>query len=238
MGITEITALVENYGISGAIFVLFIFSISKIVKSEWFDNIVTKISEKFIERFIKNKRTGSDSIDNISESDIINHDFFNYINFWMYSKVPTLEFSSEYRTAVFRKYLSLYLKSYKENLSKFIESGEYKDMDRPSLNNALLDLVNNIIYDYERHSREAGIPPIIIEKMKVSNNNTITLLISLIDSICSNQFYYSENNLLIIYSLLNITHSILDGTISNSEIVCNSINGQLKGLVFEGKKEK
>ena len=34
------------------------------------------------------------------------------------------------------------------------------------------------------------------------------------------------------YSILNILLSVLENTISNSEAVCNSINGQLKGLQF------
>ena len=31
--------------------------------------------------------------------------------------------------------------------------------------------------------------------------------------------------------------SVLENTISNADSVCNSINGQLKGLKFEGKVE-
>ena len=39
---------------------------------------------------------------------------FNYIDLWSYSKVPTIQFSTDYRTVVFRKYLTIFLKSYKE----------------------------------------------------------------------------------------------------------------------------
>ncbi len=35
------------------------------------------------------------------------------------------------------------------------------------------------------------------------------------------------------YSILNIVLSVLESTISNSESICNSINGQLKGLAIE-----
>jgi hypothetical protein len=31
--------------------------------------------------------------------------------------------------------------------------------------------------------------------------------------------------------------SILENTVNGSEVICNSINGQLKGLSFEGKIE-
>jgi len=93
------------------------------------------------------------------------------------------------------------------------------------------------VYDYEKECDDVGIPKIIVEKMKVKNNDTIALTLDLIEGVCSSQFYKSEKNLLKVYSILNILLSVLENTISNSENVCNSINGQLKGLTFDGKKE-
>jgi hypothetical protein len=78
---------------------------------------------------------------------------------------------------------------------------------------------------------------IVIEKMKIKNNETIKLKIDLIEGICSSQFYSSDKNLLKVYSILNILLSVLENTISSSESICNSINGALKGLTFDGKKE-
>ena len=238
MGLTEISTIIDKYGIRGAIFIIFIFIIYSAVKSEWFGNIISKVSEKFIERFMKNKTKDLDTqVRNITDSDIINHDIFNYIDFWMYSKVPTFQFSTEYRTAVFRKYLSIYLKSYKRKISEFVNEKDYQKMDDAKIWKALLDLINRIVQDYEREMVEAGIPKIVIEKMKTKNNDTITLTIDLIEGICNSQFYDSENNFLKVYSILNILLSVLENTISHSEGVCNSINGALKGLSFDGKIE-
>jgi hypothetical protein len=97
---------------------------------------------------------------------------------------------------------------------------------------AFLDLLNKIIYDYERQMFDAGIPNIVIEKMKVRNNDTINLTIDLIEGICGSNFYDSDNNYLKVYSILNIILSVLDNTISNSESTCDSINGQLAGMTF------
>jgi hypothetical protein len=174
---------------------------------------------------------------NITESDISNHDVFNYIDFWVHSKVPTIQFSTEYRTVVFRRYLSVYLRSYKKNLISFVNDGSYQQMDDAQLWKAFLNLINNIVYDYERESEDIQIPKIVIEKMKSKNNDTIVLTIDLIEGICGSQFYTSDKNYLKVYSILNILLSVLENTISNSENVCNSINGQLKGLTFEGKTE-
>jgi hypothetical protein len=235
--LTELSKIIELYGVKGAIFAIIILLIFTSIKSEWFSKILSKIAEFFIEKFMKNKTKDTSLVRNITDSDITNHDVFNYIDFWMYSKVPTFQFSTEYRTAVFRKYLVIYLRSYKKNISKFTLSKEYQEMDDAKLHTNLLNLINMTVYDYEREAEESGIPKIIIEKMKLKNNDTISLTLDLIEGICNSQFYKSEKNLLKVYSIMNILLSVLENTISNSENVCNSINGQLKGLTFDGKKE-
>jgi hypothetical protein len=238
MELGDFSKLVEIYGIKGAIFLLILFLILSFFKSKLLGRIFTKISDYLIEKFMKLKTKDVNSpVKMVSESDITNHDIFNYIDFWMYSKVPTFNFSTEFRTAVFRKYLTIYLRSYKKNIADFVNSKNYQTMDSAQIWKALLDLINRIIYDYEREMIEAGITKIVIEKMKSKNNDNITLTIDLIEGICNSQFYDSDKNLLKVYSILNILLSVLENTISNSEPICNSINGSLKGMTFEGKTE-
>jgi hypothetical protein len=229
---------VEIYGLKGLIFVFVVIIIAAIVKSDWFGKWLSKLSDKFVERFMRNKTKNiTNEVRNITESDITNHDIFNYIDFWMYSKVPTFQFSTEYRTAVFRKYLTIYLRNYKKNISNLVTSKEYQTMDQAQITQSMLKLLNNIVRDYEREMIDVGLPQIVVDKMKLKNNDTITLTIDLIEGISTSQFYQSEKNLLKVYSILNIMLSVLENTISNSEEVCDSINGQLKGLTFEGKVE-
>jgi hypothetical protein len=234
MDIKDVISLFEKFGITGGIVTLVLLVFIFAFKTSWINTVLSKLSEKFVERFMKKKTKNSttSNVKSISDSDIINHDIFNYIDFWTYSKVPTFQFSTEYRTVVFRKYLTIYLKCYKRDIQKFINDKDYQQMDDAKIWKALLNMINTIVFDYEREMIEAGIPKVVIEKMKVKNNDTITLTIDLIEGICTSQFYDSENNLLKVYSILNILLSVLENTISNSESVCNSINGQLKGLVF------
>jgi hypothetical protein len=110
-------------------------------------------------------------------------------------------------------------------------------MDDPQILKAFLNLVNQTVFDYEREMVEVGIPAIIIEKMKIKNNDNILLTIDLVEGICSSQFYDSEKNLLKVYSILNILMSVLENTVNGSEVVCDSINGQLKAMTFNGKTE-
>ena len=207
-----------------------------LTKSTWFNGFMTKISDRFLDKVIK-KKTELTKIRTITESDILNHEIFKYIDFWMYSKVPTIQFSTEYRTVVFRKYLDIYLKKHKENIKSYVDDKKFETMDDPTLWNSLLTLINDTIYDYEKEMGNSGIPKIVIEKMKIKNNDVISLTIDLISGVCDSQFYTSDKNLLKIYSILNIMLSILENTISNSEHICNSINGQLKGLSMDGKTE-
>lgn len=232
----DLYRLLSEYGIRGFLFAFLVFLGTAIVKSNWFSTWWSKLTDKIVEWFMKRKV--KEVKHEISESDIINHDIFNYIDFWTYSKVPTFQFSTEYRTIIFKKYLTIYLKCYKKGLSEFLQKKDYQSMDQSQLWKSFLELINKIVWDYERECDEAGIPKIIVLKMKSKNNDTITLTIDLIESISNSQFYEGDKNLLKMYSILNILLSILENTISNSESVCNSINGQIKGLsiIENGRK--
>ena len=238
MEFKDILKVFDTYGWFGGMSVLILAIIFILVKNKWLTGLWTKVSEKIVERFMKSKT--SDVVTHlrtITESDITNHDIFNYIDFWTYSKIPTFQFSTDYRTAVFRKYLAIYLRSHKSNLSSFVNNKAYEKMDDAEIWKTFLDLMNRIVYDYEREMSDSGIPKVVIDKMKVRNNDTITLTIDLIEGVCNSQFYDSENNFLKVYSILNILLSVLENTIMNSNNVCNSINGQLKGLKFDGFTE-
>ena len=232
----EIQYLIEifkEHGFGGLIFMAAVLSLISAFKSDWIKTIYAKLVDKFVERFMsdKTKDTKLTLVNNITEADITSHEIFNYINLWKYSMVPTMNFSTEYRTVVFRKYLTIYLECYRDDLKDFLQS-DYESMGPSEIKGAFLNMINKIIYDYERKMVDAGIPHIIVEKMKVRNNDTIHLTIDLIEGICGSNFYDSDNNYLKVYSILNIILSVLDNTISNSESTCDSINGQLAGLSF------
>jgi hypothetical protein len=232
MGISDIFKYVDKYGVGGVVLIILFLLILTIFKADWFSNLINKLVNNFFK-----KRNIDEELKNITESDILNHDIIKFIDFWIYSKVPTFKFSTDYRTSVFRKYIELYLKGYKKNINEFIKSGKFKEMDDAQIWKHSLSLINNTIYEYESEMRRNGIPDVIIEKMKIKNNDTLSLTIDLIEGICNSRFYGSKNNLLKVYSILNILLSILENTISHSDFVCNSINGELKGLEFDGHVE-
>jgi hypothetical protein len=233
----ELNKLIEIYGFKGLGIAFLVMILSSILKSDWFKKKWSKFIDWTIEWFL-NRKNVDEEVRHINESDILNHDIFNYIDFWIYSKVPTIQFSTEYRTIIFKKYLTIYLKSYKKVIQEFINSGSYKNMDQSEFWKNLLSMINRIVYDYEKECSNVGIPDIIINRMKQRNNESIQLTIDLVSNITNSQFYQSDNNFLKLYSILNIILSVLENTISNSESICNSINGQLKGMsIIEGGRE-
>ena len=233
----KIIEMLAKYGWKGIALAIVLIILWNFLKSKYVMDLWGKFTDKVVMFFLKNKVKELPT-KVISESDITNHDIFNYIDFWTYSKVPTFQFSSEYRTFVFKKYLSIFLKCYKKDLSEFVNSKDYQTMDQSELWRSLLNIINKIVYDYEKECEEAGVPKVIIMKMKAKNNDTIQLTIDLIEGITNSQFYESEKNLLKMYSILNIILSILENLISSSETVCNSINGQLKGMwIMDGNRK-
>jgi hypothetical protein len=224
----------SQYGLVGTIIGMVILGIAAVIKTDWFSKLLEKLIDRFFsKKDAKKELSNKVNIKNIiSESDILNHDIFNYVDFWIYSKVPTLQFSSEYRTIVFRKYLTVFLNKHKEDIKKYIFDKDFQTMDSAQLWTSLLSLINNIIFDYEKEMEVIGIPKIIIEKMKSKNNDSISLTIDLIEGVCNSNFYTSEQNLLKMYSILNIMLCVLENTIYSSAHICNSINGQLKGAKF------
>lgn len=228
MNFSELFSYTDKYGVGGVLLISVVSIIMVLFKSEWFSKLISKL----IDSYKKDENKGFKK--NIRESDIVNHDITKFIDFWLYSKVPTLQFSTEYRTAVFRRYIEIYLKSYKKNINEFINSGKFKEMDDAEIWKYSLTFINDTIFDYETEMKKNGIPDIIIAKMKVKNNDTLSLTMDLIEGICNSSFYTSNSNLLKVYSILNILLSILENTISHAEPVCDSINGELKGLEFNG----
>ena len=230
MTANDLIGLLKAYGFQGSGLLIILFVIWAFLRTDWVSNKITKI----FNGIIGNKKDSSI----INESNIVNHNMFNYIDHWLLQQIPTIRFSTEYRTIVFRKYLTILLMKYRDSMKAYINSKVYEKMDDSELWKSILTLLNTIVYDYEREMESMGIPKIIIEKMKERNNETITLIIDLTEGVCSGEFYDSENNLLKIYSIQNILLSVLQNIISNSIAVCDSINGGLKGqyVIVDGKK--
>lgn len=225
-GISEIFELISEHGIMTTFIAIVISVIVMLARADLLGDIF-----KWGKKIIVKKKTIQISV---KESDIINHEIFNLVDFWVYSKIPTLSLSTDFRTAVFQRYLHIYFKSYKDILHIFVNAGSYKSLDNSELRKSLLKLITDVVFDYESEMTRSRIPCVVISKMKAKNNDPLNLTIDLINSICDSDFYNSTHNLLKVYSFLNIVLSILENTMSHCEEVSNNINGEMKGFEFNG----
>jgi len=219
----DLLELMEQYGIKGLIVFVAVSLIASLFRPEVLNKGIDKISDFF-------KSGKKDQL--VTESNILNHDLFNFIDFWIESTIPTMEFATKFREAVFRKYLIIFMEEYKSGMLSFIKEEKYKSMDEAELWKEFIDIVNKIVANYEKRSIEVGIPPVVVFKMKIKNNDTIKLMMDLVNNISRSDFYESDDNYLKLYSIMNIMLSILENTITNSVVVCDSINGEMRGLKF------
>lgn len=228
----DLLAVFNQFGVFGTIVVIIIYIIVNNLAND--DNLLGKILT-WIKKKMGIKPTKN--INEVSDSDIINHEIFNNIDVWTQSQIPTLNFKTDFRNAVFKKYLIIFCKKYKEHLKEYVENEEYKNKDKFELKQSFYDLINKIVFDYERECTEVGIPKIVIEKMKIKNLEFLTISLSLISSLCDFEQIETENNSIKVKSILNVLNTLLENVIDYSEEVCSSINGELKGIYFEGIKE-
>jgi len=227
----------KDLGLGGLVVSTITFIMWLIEKTFGLPPFITNLFYKIIDLFLKRKMANLNDVQVLKENDIQKHDIFNYIDYWIFVNIPTIRFSTEFRTVVFRKYLTIYLQTHKSNIHSFVYDKEFEHWESAEFWTNILGLINKIVVDYEKEMKLAGIPDVVIEKMKEKNNDTISLTIDLISTISNSQFYSTDKNLLKVYSILNIFLSILENTISSSERICNSINGEMKGLTMDGKTE-
>ncbi len=237
MTTSDIATFITTY-FGKIIFAIFALLFYSLLKTEFIKKATTKWIDGLLNKIKGGKRkTVSEQSLEVSENDILHHDIFNYTNVWIETNIPNMVFFTEFRTIAFRKYLMIFFETYQSKLYEFVRDPAYKKMSNPELKQTLIKLLTNIIQQYELEMKKQGLPDIIIHKMKNKNNETLNLIMELINSICNSNFYDTEDNLLKIYSFLNILFAILENIVSNSELVCNSINGELKDLVIDGVTE-
>lgn len=222
----------SGYGITGTILVALAYISRFVAKSKWFEKIIDKVVDNLFTK--KDKKSTNETV---AESNIVNHEIFSYIDFWVSNKIPSMVFANDFRTAVFRKYLSVYLLKYKNNLKEFVTDKKYQTMSENELFGALIGLVNKTIYEYEMELTEIGVPHIVISRMKIKCNEFTALSIDLMEGICTNDFFNSDKNLLKVSAVLNTLYPVFNNLILNSIPTCNSINGAMQGMTFQGYME-
>src|SRR5690554_4714725 len=93
VGIEDLFGLVSEHGILTTLIVVVIFVIVMLAKA----NLLGDFTKGLGKLFKKKEKKETTQIQ-VKDSDIINHEIFNLIDFWVYSKIPTLELRTDFRT--------------------------------------------------------------------------------------------------------------------------------------------
>lgn len=236
MSIEDIIKVTTHFEDKGIGFMVLIMILILLTKSKIFKDLLNKVLTFFVDKLIMKKESNIEI--KLSESDLIHHDMFSYIEYWTQSNINKIAFSTEFRTMVFRRYLKIYLNTYSKEIKHYLNEKSYKNMGDAELRNSIQSLLTNIEVKYESTMVEAGIPIVVIEKMRISNSTTSMMLFNMTENICDSLHYKSENNYLKVYSIMNTIQGILDAVITQSEKTCNLINGELSGKSYieNGKK--
>lgn len=230
MSIEEIIKITTHFEDKGIGFIITISVLVIVTKSKAVKNILSKLLNFFVDKLLMKKESSIEI--KLTESDLIHHDIFSYIEYWTQSNINKINFSTEFRTMVFRKYLKIYLNTYSKEFKTYLIDRSYKVMGDAELRNSIQSLLTRIEVKYEENMIEAGIPQVVIEKMRISNTTTSMMLFNTTENICDSLHYKSEYNYLKIYSIMNTVQGILDAVITQSEKTCNSINGELSGKTY------
>ena len=233
-------------GVIGGSLALLSALLIALFKSKVFQELLTGIFNwnfSMKGKIFKPKETKKTKLDeevmeeSLSEDDLLNHDIFNYIDFWLTNQIPSMTLKSRYRTAVFRKYLKIYFKTYKYKLHEYVKSREYEKYTSVELRKSIFDLFLNITKAMENDMMSNDIPNVIITKMKHAHRSRNELALESTISVCDRNIYDTKLNRMKVYSILGLIYPILDNTITNIEPVCDNLNGELGGLSIDGFTE-
>lgn len=148
--------------------------------------------------------------------------------------------SNKGKELIFKEILSNHMDIYKKYISILCENIENKDIDSNELYTLSVNTINNIINDlrtfYKKDNRyneeEEAVLNIVIGKYNNWDSERELEIIDRLQEICGSAFY--PDNYTKAVTILDTFLFAINSTISDANKTLNSINGDLKGLVFKG----
>lgn len=134
-------------------------------------------------------------------------------------------------------HMDIYNKHAKVLCEKFI-SKEISDNETlyvesvKSLDNIINDLRNFYVLDDRYTKQEKMVLDIVMEKYNHWNHDRQSDVINRMHEVCNSAFYPSLNNKIV--AVLDSFMFAMNDTVSDANKTLNSINGDLKGLIFKG----
>lgn len=211
------------------------------VLSEWgFVAFVSLTIVYFFIVFLFNKIKSGELFFNISDDQPVIQNlkqddaFFSSIDQKILVDIPSTEFveSKPVRDAVFKCVLIIYLKNLKQTANDIISQdtiGWSGDKWASEVSNKLLEMVYSISFDADK----SGVPPPVTKKFLKWASQTNSLLLDNIDNIGRSHNFNREDRERVLLLIFNLMVSVI---VADSMRGFPLINGEINGMLFEGKQ--
>ncbi len=185
-----------------------------------------------IKWFLYDRKT-KQTENSINETLLCSHPIFSVIQEILARDIKNINFDSEGRTEIFRTMVAEQCLAYENNIRKFINE-EKNFTSTGDFRNKARMMVIRAINDYEKRWKELNIPDIVIEKYKEWHSGRLEVLLNEIDTI--SLYRHSKSYEQTTYEvLLSISALLKFGVTNDSMRALEELNGELNGLVFNGK---
>lgn len=166
--------------------------------------------------------------------DLIRHPFFPAMRYAVKYRIPHLDIVEPCRKLIFRDLLRIKFTVFLDNVYAFTSRQDLNEISVEHFHEAVLTAVSVSIAEYEQKMREAGIPDIVIDRFGRWHQNTVDLIMELIENASNSRFYRDNNSRMI--AILDWLQAAFQITLLDAEKTLGSLNGELDGIIYKGVK--
>ena len=175
---------------------------------------------KYLDRIIKRKIDGLNV-----ETNLLSHPLFSELHSNITYKIDLMKMDSLGRQKIFNRFLKIKFKTFDEEIRKFVVLPGLDKLSSTELEAKIKENLYSTIKKYEDRCHTAGIPMFVIEKFNVWHKEHVALVGHLVETSCSNPFYYTNTE-----KMANVLDAYKIGfslTISDAAITLKDLNGTL-----------
>jgi len=175
----------------------------------------------------------------ITAQDLVNHQFFVFIDYMEKYKIDRMEFGDPGRTKIFRDYFKIRCRTFHTS-TKHLIGEEILDLNPAEIKVKIFETLyssisesNKLMLDQCSNDEERFIVNFIVEKFAAHADSSIEAFKEVIETIFDSG-YESSNNFERLNSMLNIFLFVFVSTFAESEKVLHKVNGNVSGKHYKG----